>query len=137
MLTVTSARLFFFTLVLNALGCATLQPVRDPHRFIAETHPKLVYVHHQGGAVLAVTQPRMAGDTLVGVREGVSRELALPLSSIEQITAVQPNKKRTTMLIAGATVVTGAIGFMLIQGYSGDGPNCDATSRFQFDNRCK
>jgi hypothetical protein len=33
-------------------------------------------------------------------------------------------------------VVGGAIGYMLVQGFSGDGPQCDTSSRFQFDRRC-
>jgi hypothetical protein len=131
------ARMVFLTLVLGTLGCATVQPVRDPQKFIAESSPKVLYVHHNGGAIIAVTEPRITGDTLLGVREGIARPVALPMASIDHITAVQPNKKRTTMLVAGAVVVTGAVGYMLVQGHSGDGPQCDATSRFQFDNRCR
>ena len=131
------ARLTVITLVFGTLGCATVQPVPDLQSFIAQRNPKVLYVHHQGGAILAVTHPRLTGDTLVGVREGVARPVTLPMASIRQITAVQPNKKRTIMLIAGTALVTGVVGYQLAQGHSGDGPQCDYTSRFQFDRRCK
>jgi hypothetical protein len=132
----TVMRLAIAGLLLSSAGCATLQPVRDPAKFIAETNPKVLHVLHKNGAVVDVAEPRMQGDTLLGVRQGMSRQLVLPMSHIQRVEAVQPNKKRTILTIAGATVVGATLGYLLAQRATGDAPVCDATSRFQFHPEC-
>jgi hypothetical protein len=121
----TGSRLPLVALVLSSAGCATLQPVRDPAAFISQTNPQVVFATHKNGAVLAVAQPRLRGDTLLGMRQGLSLPVALPLSQVHSIQAIQRDKKRTTVLIAGAAALTATLGYLLVQARGGSGPSCD------------
>src|SRR6266568_4037764 len=80
--------------LLSAIGCASLQPVRDPAQFIPQHLPARVWVVTTNNATLAVAQPRIDGDTLRGTWEGRSAPLAVPLRDIERVEAVQRDKTR-------------------------------------------
>lgn len=119
------ARLAPVALMLSGAGCATLQPVSDPAAFISATNPQVVYATHNSGSVVAVAQPRISGDTLLGVRQGLSRPVALPLSHLRRIQAVQRDRTRTTVTVAGITTITAVVGFLLLQKTGDQGPSCD------------
>ncbi|HEX9705237.1 MAG TPA: hypothetical protein VGA20_08335 [Gemmatimonadales bacterium] len=92
--------------------------MRDPATFIAVTRPDVVYVTHKNGAHLTITQPRVSGDSLHGTWQAVSELLALPLGQLQRIDAAQRDKTRTTMLIAGASVITVGMLYLLTRGTS-------------------
>jgi len=121
----TGSRLALVALILSSAGCATLQPVRDPATFISQTNPQVVYATHKNGSVLAVAQPRVSGDSLLGTWQGLARPLGLPLTHVQRIEAVQRDKKRTTLVIAGAAALTATLGYLLVQARGGSGPSCD------------
>jgi hypothetical protein len=133
----TGMRLAGVTLLLGSVACATLQPVRDPARFIAETKPEVLHVLHKNGAIVDVAQPRISGDSLFGTRPGMARQVVLPMSQIARIEAVQHDRKRTFYIIAGMTAVTATLGYLMLQPANGDGPSCDTTSRYQWDPGCR
>jgi hypothetical protein len=104
-----------------------MQPINDPARFIAESRPELVYVTHNSGAELTIARPRMSGDSLLGMWQGASQSLALPLGDLKQVRAVRRDKTRTVVAIAGLTLVTGALVYLVTQESNTTGPNCDYT----------
>lgn len=114
-------------ILLVTAGCASLQLVNDPARYILESRPEVVFATHKNGSVLAVAQPRVSGDSLLGTRQGLALPLALPLSHFQRIEAVQRDKKRTTAVIVGVTAVGATLGYLLLQKVGGSGKNCDYT----------
>lgn len=94
--------------LLSAIGCASLQPVRDPAQFIPQHLPARVWVVTTNNATLAVAQPRIDGDTLRGTWEGRSAPLAVPLRDIERVEAVQRDKTKTIVLVATLATLTAA-----------------------------
>jgi hypothetical protein len=113
-----------------------MQPITDPARFIAESHPEVVYVTHNSGAELTIARPRMSGDSLLGTWEGASRSLALPLEDLKQVRAQRRDKTRTFVAIGGLTLVTGTLVFLVTQESGSHGPNCDYTIREQPSPAC-
>jgi len=111
-------------ILLNTVGCATLQPLREPAQFIASENPKVVYVTYKNRTIEGVTQPRMTGDSLFGaLQRSPSHRVAVSLSQVQVIKAVQPDKKRTTLLIAGLGVITATSIFVLLK--TGVDASCD------------
>lgn len=121
----TTAPVTLLGLLLGSAGCTTLQPVSNPARFIPETNPHVVYVTHAGGAVVAVAEPRVSGDSLLGTWQGLSRRVALPMVQIRRVEAIQRDKTRTTALIAGVTALTATLGYLVAQRAGGTSPHCD------------
>jgi hypothetical protein len=99
--------------LLAVAGCASVQPLRDPAQFIAETTPPTVYAIHKNGALLTIAQPRVVGDSLVGTWQGADQQLALPFDDLQRVEAVQRDKTRTIMLISGVTAVSVVVGYFL------------------------
>ena len=97
-------------------GCSSLQPVSVG--YIAETKPRLVYLADAYGAIQAVSHPRLSGDTVLGTVAGGQRDVAVPLSDIERITTLRPNRGRTALLVTGLTVAgaVAAYGFFSTSG---------------------
>jgi hypothetical protein len=106
--------------VLSGLGCATLQPVRQPAQFIPDAKPQVVYVTFRNHSKVTIAQPRVRGDSLFGTVPGVSEPVAAPLAHIERVEARQRDRKRTAWLIAGLGVLTAAGVFALGQSGGGD-----------------
>jgi hypothetical protein len=112
-------------ILLAAVSCKTVQPIQQPAQYIPAHRPDLVVVIDQDNAEIPVSQPTMSGDTLKGVWAGVGDPVAMPLNQVQRIDAIQPNKKRTTLLIATLTVVGIAGGYALAQAVSDNGSTCD------------
>ena len=119
-----TVRVPLLVVLLSSLGCATLQPLREPAQYIATESPKVIYVTYKNRYVVGVTQPRVSGDSLFGTVQGQPAPVAVPLSNIQLIEAIQPDGKRTALLIAGLTAfaVTGV--YVLLQ--TGDDESCDS-----------
>jgi hypothetical protein len=120
-----SARVGMVALVLAAAGCSTLQPVREPAQFIPAMHPKVVFVTYKNRSIIEVAQPRMSGDTIHGTLQGHSTPIAVPLRQIQSIAALQHNKKRTIIMIAGLSVLTAATIYGIAGSWSGKAQECD------------
>ena len=125
-------RLSLLILLAASVGCASIRPVRDPARFIAESNPAVVYVTHNNGALLTITQPRVSGDSLVGTWAAVSQPLALPLSHLQRVRAVQRDGTRTTLAIAGASMIAVAMGYLLTRNVSSARQPCNFDGATQF-----
>ncbi|HEX9704125.1 MAG TPA: hypothetical protein VGA20_02625 [Gemmatimonadales bacterium] len=125
-------RLPWLILVAGSMGCASIQPLRDPARFIAESSPDVVYVTHNNGALLTITHPRVSGDSLLGTWEAVSQPLALPLSHLQRVAANRRDKTRTTLAIAGISMVTVAMSYLLTRDVASIRQPCNFEGATQF-----
>jgi hypothetical protein len=120
-----SVRVPLAALLLGTAACRTVQPVRQPAQFIPQANPDVVVVVFNDNSQVPVSQPRMSGDTLLGTWLGVGDPVVAPLSQIQRIDAVQRNKKRTTLMIAGLTAMTAAGVYAMMQAATGGRPTCD------------
>jgi len=119
-------RVLLVAVLFGSGGCATLQPVREPARFIAEAKPPVVYVTFKNRSKMTLAEPRVRGDSLFGLVPGVSAAVAAPLSHIERVEAMRRDGKRTTWLIAGLGAVTVGTVFAFTLSASGkEGHPCD------------
>jgi hypothetical protein len=109
--------------LLGSVACASMQPVSDPALFIPQANPHVVYVTYTTGAMVGITQPRVSGDSLFGTLQGLSYQVAMPLSRVELMEAVQRDRTRTAWLIAGLAVATASGVWALSQ--TGAGRSCD------------
>ena len=110
--------------LLSSVGCVSLQQLREPAQFIAAENPKVVYVTYKNRTVEGVAQPRVSGDSLFGgLQRSPSHRVAVPLSQVQFVKAVQPDGKRTAMLIAGLGVITASSIFVLLK--TGVDASCD------------
>lgn len=114
-------------LLLSAVGCATVQPVREPTQFIPQSRPSVVVVFLKDNSQVPVAEPRMSGDTLFGTWLGVGEPVVMPLSGVQRIDAIQRDKRRTTLMIAGLSVMTAAGIYALVQVATNNGPACDGS----------
>lgn len=120
--------------LLAGVGCASLQQVRQPTKFIPDAKPRVVYVTFRNHSKVTITQPRVRGDTLFGTVRGAARPVAAPLSHIERVEAMQRDRKRTRWLIAGLGLVTAAGVFALTHsGTSGYRHPCDLSGTEECD----
>jgi hypothetical protein len=124
---------FVLLMVSLVAGCASVQPLRDPAAFIAKTQPDVVYATHRDGAQLTIAEPRVSGDSLVGIWRPVAQPLALPLSQFRRIEARQRDGTRTGVLIAGTTLAAGAVVFLLTRTTSDIRRPCNADGAYQMN----
>lgn len=114
--------------VLGAAGCSSLQPIREPAQFIAETRPAVVYLTHRNRAVLIIAHPAMRGDTVYGTWPDQPRPVSIPLSQIQSVEALRRDGKRTAMLVGGISIVAGVAVYALVQSANGHHDwTCDYT----------
>ena len=102
------ARVSLAPVLFSAIGCATMQPVRDPAQFIPQHLPAQVWVVTTNKATLGIAQPWIDGDTLRGTWAGRSDRLALPLRDVQLVQAMQRDKTKTIVLVATLTTLTAA-----------------------------
>jgi hypothetical protein len=90
-------------LVALATACSTVVAVHDPPAaFITAHDPGVVWITKADNSVVELASPKVMGDTLAGF---VGPDyLELPLSSVQSLRARQPARKRTALLIGGATL---------------------------------
>ena len=107
------ARVSLVAALLGGLGCSSVQQVRQPGQFIPQARPALVVVTYNDNSQVPVSSPRVSGDSLLGTWAGLGEPVAVPLSQVRRIEAVQRDGKRTTLLIAGIVAGTVAGGYAL------------------------
>jgi hypothetical protein len=104
-------------------ACRSVQPV--PLNFIAETKPAVVYLSNQYGVTREVWNPRVSGDTILGMTGG-NKEIAVPLSQVERVAAERPNRAHTVLLVGGIAVFAGLMTYTVVTKAFGDGSQfCD------------
>ena len=111
--------------LLGTVACTSVQQVREPAQFIPQAKPAVVVVFYHDNAQVPVADPRISGDTLLGTWAGLGEPVAVPLSEVRRMEAVQRSSSRTTFLIAGLTALTVG-GVYAISSMGGSGSVCDA-----------
>lgn len=110
-------------LVLSTAACVTVRPVATPASFIPQRNPDLVWVTVQSGEVIPIAGPQLRGDTLSGRWLGTSDPVSMQLPQVRMVSARQPDRTRTALLIATATAFAGFVVWRAIR--SGNGTtNC-------------
>lgn len=107
-----------FALALT-LGCSSIQPV--PLEFISEVKPATVDVYTGYGRHVAVDNPQIVGDSVVGT-DGSLKQVAVPVERIEQISARRFSSSRTVMLVGSLTVLAALSTYMILNDDSGGPP---------------
>ena len=82
-----------------------------PEQVLAEKQPDKVRVTLTDGSQVEVYQPRVSGDTLMGLREG--QQVSIPLASVTQL---ELREGDTGKSIAAAGIVVG-VGALLVGGF--------------------
>jgi len=91
-------------MTLVASSCTTWKPVQtSPARYIGSRTPESVRVRLRDGSTCLLGRPTVAGDTLRGVEGGAYRDI--PLSDVAEMEAPQPDKGKTALVVAAATLV--------------------------------
>lgn len=91
---------------MTTTGCASIQPLWQPERFITDKSPGVVYVTSGANLVTAVVDPRVSGDTLYGVSQGSQRPIAISLDHVG-VSARRLHAGRTALLVVTITGFTG------------------------------
>src|SRR5262245_45029140 len=99
-------RLTATALVLAAVACSSVQTVKDPVAFMA-TYPDQVLVTYEDRSEVPIAAPRIRNDSIVGTWDGLGEPVALPMSRVARIDAVQKDAKRTALFIGGLALGTG------------------------------
>lgn len=122
-------------------GCSSLQPVvGEPAGFVREKAPTFVVVttveSEQSGDALVLASPQVDGNNLTGRFEG--EVMTVPMVQVRTMSAVQPDRRKTTYAILGLAVGVGAVTYMMVgngsridrsvvcvpEGHRGDQPYC-------------
>ena len=121
------ARVSLALVLLSTIGCATVRPVVNPADFIAQTHPKVLYVTYTDNSSVPVSQPRINGDTLFGTAPGQAgvEAVAVPLHDVARIRAPQRDRKKTVALIVAVGALTAGGVYSLTQVF---GASCTSNS---------
>lgn len=108
------------------VACSRVREVFEPARFIAENNPPIVYVTQHSRAVVAIANPRVSGDSVFGTMPGQSHPVAVPFSEVHSVAAARVDGARTALLIAGATVASAFVAYVVLGGANGrDNWYCD------------
>jgi hypothetical protein len=104
------ARVSLALVLFSTIGCATVKPVLNPAQFVAQQHPKVLYITYSDNSSVPVSQPRISGDSLFGAAPGEagSEAVAVPLHDLASIRAPQHDKSKTALLIA--VIAAGTVG---------------------------
>jgi len=95
--------------VLATAACTGMRRV-EPGQFIPAHKPELVSVWTKPDRVTFVSDPRIEGDTLIGLV--LQEPWAIPLKDVVRVEAETSDPRRTALLVAGAAA--SAIGVYLI-----------------------
>ena len=101
-------------------ACTTVRPIK-PDEYIPSHAPDVVWVTSHDREVITVVDPLVARDTLRGVRQGTQDSIAVPLKDLHTVTAKQPDRLKTALLLLGAGAA--AYGILYEAYISQQGPN--------------
>jgi hypothetical protein len=91
-----------FGVLILGTGCTTI-PVNSPTQYLSTNHPRTLLLTQADHSVVRMSEPHLAGDTVVGMVKG--HETAIPLSQLTDLKAVVASPTETEELVAavGAT----------------------------------
>ncbi len=104
-------------------GCTAVRPVMAPAPFISDKHPRVVYVVDKDGRLFTIAEPRLQGDSVVGVSAQLDHAVGLPLDRVQQVQASQVSRARTVVLVT--VLGAGAIGLAYFAAHAGGGQSCN------------
>jgi len=93
-------------IVAAMVACSRVREVYEPARFISEKNPPVVYVTQRNGAVVTLANPRVSGDTVLGVLLAENRAVAMPFSQVHSVAAVRFDGARTALVAAGIALTS-------------------------------
>lgn len=111
--------------VFGGMGCAVVQPVRQPAQFIPQQHPDIVVVTYKDNSQVPIAKPLISGDSVIGTWAGLGEPVGVPLSDVQRIDAKQRSTSRTVLMIAGIAALTAGGTYAIVR-VTGNGVNCDA-----------
>ena len=115
--TATVTRLTATLTLALTVACSSIQPV--PLEFISEVKPATVDVYTGYGQHVAVDNPQLVGDSVVGT-DGSLKQVAVPVERIEQISARRFSSSRTVMLVGSLAVLAALSTYMVLNDASGE-----------------
>ncbi len=119
------SRWFLLATTLTFTACMTPpRPLASPRDFIPANHPEVVWIDTQG-KTLIVLDPRIEGESLVGVAANGEDAVNYPLASLTEIRARQKDKTKTTAFIVGIGAL-GVGGLVFAASNLGKGKGTDA-----------
>jgi len=102
-----SAR-FSLIVLAASVGCRTVVPVAAPREFVSLKQPHIVWLTESRDSVMRMTNPRLSGDTIIGLVNG--KTTAVPLSQVTNVRAARISTAKTIALAAaGATAVAAVV----------------------------
>src|SRR5437016_2437325 len=103
------------TIILTTLtACTAIGPVANPSEFIPIRRPREIWLTQNDGTVLHMYQPRIMGDSILGVVRGEG-ERRIARNDIQQVVAAVPSPDKTRLaIILGGVLGLGAIGAALV-----------------------
>lgn len=107
------------TILAATAACSSVRPLYQPARFITEKSPPVVYVVRQNGAVVAIANPRVSGDSVLGVGWDSNRSVAVPMSQVHSIAAARFDGFRTALLVGGVTLASTIAAYAILGGANG------------------
>jgi len=118
------ARLSLTALFLGGVACSSVQTVRNPAQYFA-TNPAMVVVIYNDNSEVPVANPQMRGDTVVGTWQGLDEAVAVPLSDVQRIDAVQKDPRKTATFIAALVGLAAVTTYGFVRAVHSSGEICD------------
>ena len=96
------------------VGCARMREVFEPAQFIAAKRPPVVVVMQRSRAVVAIVNPRVSGDSVLGTVAGETRPIAVPFSDVHSVSAVRLDGVRTMLFAVGVTATASLVAYAFV-----------------------
>jgi len=90
----------------------------SPVQYVPQRAPQEMVVVDKAGIVWSLEHPEIVGEKLVGVLNGTTDTVALPVARVEEATVRRKSPVRTAILVSGLSL--GALGIAIIGHGKGD-----------------
>jgi len=90
-----------------SVGCTTVVPVGAPREFVLLKQPHIVWLTESRDSVFRMTNPRLSGDTIIGLVNG--KTTAVPLSQVTELRAARRSTTKTIALAAAGVTAVAAV----------------------------
>ena len=118
----------------GAAACTSIRPVLVPAEFIPKEQPELIWVVDGDEEAIPVSGPSLQADSIVGSIGSSTVRFAVPLTQARLVLAKQPDRRRTTFLVAGLGAFAGLAVWRFATAGEGEGLPCTFPS--DKDKRC-
>jgi hypothetical protein len=109
-------------LLLAVGACTSIRQVQTA-QYILEQSPDVVWVTYTNNALVPVAEPRIAGDTLRGMRQGTQRPVAIPLGQVRRVQAKVPDPTKTVILLTALGVAAASSVYFVFIRQAGPRPD--------------